>query len=188
MKRIRFLVGTLLVVVAAASGVRGDGGFFVTITEAPAGDLAQTRQEALLAIHDDGPDGEQRVTYVLRTHYDGNPSEFAWVIPVPATPTDVTAVELLVTVSPEMEQIVIRGSSLPGDAVKLDPMPLRPLDIRTLDIERLDTNGFLDVATDFAFDWDTDGKTRLRRIAQDHHNSRLQGRSWKKRHLFRDRH
>jgi len=71
--------------------VRGDGGFFVIEGEVQS--LAQTRQEVLLAIHGD-PAGEgQEVTYVLRTQYDGNPNEFAWVIPVPATPSDVVAHE-----------------------------------------------------------------------------------------------
>ncbi len=33
------------------------------------------------------------VTYVLSSDYTGNPSEFAWVVPLPATPTDVVAHE-----------------------------------------------------------------------------------------------
>jgi len=76
--------------------VRGDGGFFVLIGEATA--VAQTRQEVLLAIvpgdgNGDPAENAYRVTYVLQTDYTGEPSEFAWVVPVPATPTDVIAHE-----------------------------------------------------------------------------------------------
>ena len=91
MKRTRFLVSTWSVLAVAACPVWGDGGFFVTITEAQASSLAQTRQEALLAIHGGDAESTPYVTYVLRTHYDGDPREFAWVVPVPATPTDVVA-------------------------------------------------------------------------------------------------
>jgi hypothetical protein len=67
-----------------------DGGYF--IQSANEGQLAQTRQEALLAVHADDV-GTDYVTYVLRTQYDGNPGEFAWVIPLPSTPTDVVSHE-----------------------------------------------------------------------------------------------
>jgi hypothetical protein len=73
--------GVLLGGLIAASAVRADGGFFW----GEAATLAQTRQEALMAIHGD------EVTYVIRSLYDGSPNEFAWVLPLPNTPTDVTA-------------------------------------------------------------------------------------------------
>lgn len=63
-----------------------DGGMFLPI-QGEAADLSQTRQEAVLAVHPDGT----KVTYVLRSVYSGQASEFAWVLPVPATPTDVAA-------------------------------------------------------------------------------------------------
>ncbi len=83
-----FLSLTLL---TSSPFVFADGGFFFKDVEE--GELAQTRQEALLAIHGDSMAGTEYVTYVLRTHYDGTPSEFAWVVPVPATPTDVVSHE-----------------------------------------------------------------------------------------------
>ena len=74
----------------------GDGGFFhLLLDETEAANLAQTRQEAIVVI-DDGrytQDPVPKVTYVLRTRYTGAPETFAWVIPTPATPTDVVAYE-----------------------------------------------------------------------------------------------
>ena len=70
----------------------GDGGFFY---ETEAANIAQTRQEAIIVINED-LDAEEpisEVTYVLRTRYAGAPETFAWVIPAPATPTDVVAYE-----------------------------------------------------------------------------------------------
>jgi hypothetical protein len=68
-----------------------DGGFF--FEEGVASDLAQTRQEVLIAFYDGDQDGLPRTTYVLRSRYAGEPDAFAWVIPVPATPTDIVAHE-----------------------------------------------------------------------------------------------
>ncbi len=73
------------VVLLVPSLLRADGGFFYLTGQAA--DLAQTRQEALLAVH---PGGD-KVTYVVRNLYNGQASEFAWVMPVPDTPTDVVA-------------------------------------------------------------------------------------------------
>lgn len=42
-------------------------------------------------VPDATPAGVPHVTYVLGSDYDGDPSEFAWVIPVPNTPFDVVA-------------------------------------------------------------------------------------------------
>lgn len=69
----------------------GDGGFF--FREGVATDLAQTRQEVLIAIYDeaDGQESVPKVTYVLSSRYAGEPDAFAWVVPVPATPTNVVA-------------------------------------------------------------------------------------------------
>jgi hypothetical protein len=39
----------------------------------------------------EGQSGPTAVTYVLRTHYRGEPSALAWVVPVPATPLNVLA-------------------------------------------------------------------------------------------------
>jgi len=82
--RLAWQVATCLTLVLP-SLLRADGGFFLPI--GAAADLAQTRQEAVLAVH---PGGE-KVTYVLRSLYNGRASDFAWVLPVPATPTDVVA-------------------------------------------------------------------------------------------------
>jgi hypothetical protein len=71
----------VLLGVITASAVRADGGFFWS----EAASLAQTRQEALLAIHGD------QVTYVIRSLYNGDANDFAWVVPVPNTPNDVIA-------------------------------------------------------------------------------------------------
>jgi hypothetical protein len=76
---------TACTAIAFPSLLQADGGFFYLTGEAA--DLAQTRQEAVLAVHPDGT----KVTYVLRSLYNGDASEFAWVMPVAATPTDVVA-------------------------------------------------------------------------------------------------
>jgi len=82
MNRLSSLVVCVFVlVVVYASPVLGDGCFILPVGSAA--DLSQTRQEAVLAFHDTS------VTYVMRTMYTGSPNDFAWVIPVPATPNDV---------------------------------------------------------------------------------------------------
>ena len=69
-----------------------DGGYFVDISQTA--DLAQTRQEVLLAFHQTSDtDDTAQATYVLRSFYTGDAAAFAWVIPVPATPSDVVAHE-----------------------------------------------------------------------------------------------
>ena len=70
----------------------GDGGFFYYyyVIEGETADLAQTRQEVLLGVNDP-PQGTPGVTYVLRTQYQGSQEEFAWVVPIPDTPTDVVS-------------------------------------------------------------------------------------------------
>jgi len=73
------------VVLLFPSLLRADGGYFYQTGQAA--DLAQTRQEALLAVHPGGG----KVTYVVRNLYNGQATEFAWVMPVPNTPTDVAA-------------------------------------------------------------------------------------------------
>ena len=75
----------------AASPVLGDGGFFYV--EGEGTDLAQTRQEVLLAIHGSAGDAAGYVTYVLRSRYTGEPAALAWVVPVPATPANVVSHE-----------------------------------------------------------------------------------------------
>ena len=82
------LSGVLLVPVVAAIA---DGGFF--FLEGQSAPLAQTRQEVLAAFYHGSADGLDRATYVLRSRYTGTPAAFAWVVPVPATPTDVKAHE-----------------------------------------------------------------------------------------------
>lgn len=69
-----------------------DGGFFMPLGEVA--DLAQSRQEVLIAFYDAGvvQPASDHALYVLRSRYQGTPPEtLAWVIPVPATPTDVVA-------------------------------------------------------------------------------------------------
>jgi hypothetical protein len=78
----------------AATSAFGDGGFFYYFhEEGEAANLAQTRQEVLMAFYDGATNGLPQATYVLRTQYSGDPSDFGWVIPIPATPTDVVALE-----------------------------------------------------------------------------------------------
>ncbi len=68
-----------------------DGGYFPPILS-NAGDLAQTRQEVVLVIQRDAADESlNQVTYVIRSHYAGTPTDLAWVIPLPATPANVVA-------------------------------------------------------------------------------------------------
>lgn len=84
MKSVRILVVVMLALcIGEVPAARADGGMFQL--ETATASLAQVRQEALLAIEAD------KVTYVLRSFYQGRADEFAWVIPVPDTPTDVKA-------------------------------------------------------------------------------------------------
>lgn len=66
----------LVVSVLLAPRAAADGGFFVSTAEL----LAQERQEAVIALHEDA-DGPL-VTYVIASNYAGPPQEFAWVLPV----------------------------------------------------------------------------------------------------------
>lgn len=69
-----------------------DGGFFFLDGQAP--HLAQTRQEVIIAFYRAGSGSAalDKAVYVLRSRYLGAPPEtLAWVIPLPATPTDVIA-------------------------------------------------------------------------------------------------
>ncbi len=91
MRRTLLFADLLLVLSVAASPVFGDGGYFPSRWESETTDLAQTRQDVLLAIYNDPVDGAPQVTYVLRSAYTGQAEEFAWVVPVPDTPTDVVA-------------------------------------------------------------------------------------------------
>jgi hypothetical protein len=72
---------------AVADGY-ADGCFFYYET-GEAVDLAQTRQQVLMASYED--DGASQVTYVVQSAYSGDLSEFAWVLPVPAAPQDILA-------------------------------------------------------------------------------------------------
>ena len=72
-----------------APAVLADGVYFPLLSVGSSSDLAQTRQEVLMAVYE--ADDQPFVTYVLRTRYAGTPAELAWVVPVPATPTGVTA-------------------------------------------------------------------------------------------------
>ena len=87
-RRVHFAC-VLLSIWAATGTVFGDGGFF--FVEAEGVDLTQTRQEVLMAFYSDATGATPHVTYVLQTRYAGTPEELAWVIPVPATPTDLVA-------------------------------------------------------------------------------------------------
>jgi hypothetical protein len=91
MRAMRSSACVLLACVTTVAAALGDGGYFYE--EGAATQLAQTRQEVLLAIYEDRMSGAPQVTYVLRTQYAGTPAEFAWVVPVPAMPTDVVAHE-----------------------------------------------------------------------------------------------
>lgn len=68
-------------VLVCAGSALADGGIFIHDSTP----LSQTRQEALLAFE------ANKTMYVVRSLYNGRSSEFAWVLPVPNTPTDVVA-------------------------------------------------------------------------------------------------
>ncbi len=89
MLAVRLSACSLSVILFAALPALADGGFFYLQGEST--DLAQTRQEVVIAFHRDAADTADQATYVLATRYSGQPGELAWVIPLPATPTDVTA-------------------------------------------------------------------------------------------------
>lgn len=86
------LCGLAAICAWAAVPARADGGFI--FLEGDAAALAQTRQEVVIAFYRDGA-GEAAVDnalYVLRSSYTGTPPQsFVWLVPVPATPTDVVA-------------------------------------------------------------------------------------------------
>jgi len=91
MRRFDLLCLSFAVLLASPPPAQGDGGYFYYFGN-PTADLTQTRQEVVLVYQQAAPDAELfKVTYVLRSRYAGAPTELAWVIPVPATPTDVVA-------------------------------------------------------------------------------------------------
>lgn len=81
----RFLV--LALSLALFEGpAQGDGAFFPTRELGQSGQVvASPKQEAILLF-----DGET-VQVVLRTHFRAGPQELAWIVPVPAPPTDVAS-------------------------------------------------------------------------------------------------
>jgi hypothetical protein len=117
MRRTCLSTVTLFTFSAGTPFAFADGGYFFKAVEE--GELAQTRQEVLLAFQGDDTGETEYVTYVLRTHYAGNPSEFAWVIPVPATPTDVVSHETAILFD-ELNELtkprffVFQGVGFPG--------------------------------------------------------------------------
>jgi hypothetical protein len=89
MTRPGVLIAVLLTYLAVPA-VLADGGMFLPSGEAA--DLAQTRQEVLIAFHSgSGTDTQSYATYVIKTRYSGEPESLAWVIPAPSTPTGVVA-------------------------------------------------------------------------------------------------
>ena len=86
------VLALLFVILVDVRSAPADGVYFLVTGEGQTVDLAQTRQEVLLASYRSAGEVDH-VTYVLRASYSGSPSEFAWVIPAPATPTDVVAHE-----------------------------------------------------------------------------------------------
>jgi hypothetical protein len=99
--RTRICIAGLLLL--GASRAWADGGMFLPreVAASIAATLAQTRQEVVLAVHPlestaaptAAGSAQTAVTYVLRTHFRGEPTALAWVIPVPDTPTNVLAHE-----------------------------------------------------------------------------------------------
>jgi hypothetical protein len=112
---LKAVVASLLVVMFSDSmPVLGDGGFFFFQETTQ---LAQTRQKVLLAIHVDPNEAEDRVTYVIGSDYTGEPSEFAWVIPVPAVSTDAVAYDATSASRTNYEQLFIQKLQEHDDAV-----------------------------------------------------------------------
>jgi hypothetical protein len=79
------LTVVLVVVWPGWSPVWADGGLLWYQPVTQAGDLAQTRQQAVLALHGD------KLTYVIQSVYTGSAHDVVWVLPLPAAPTDVVA-------------------------------------------------------------------------------------------------
>ncbi len=74
----------LICAIGWLSHVHADGMMVRRTVLGTAGQLVQSpRQEALLIVRD------QQVRVILRTHFEKGPTELAWVVPVPAKPTDV---------------------------------------------------------------------------------------------------
>jgi hypothetical protein len=70
-------------VLTAAGGARADGFFAPRLLGEATKLVASPRQEALLV------DLGETVQVTLRTHFRAGPEELAWVVPVPAKPTDI---------------------------------------------------------------------------------------------------
>jgi len=86
------LCGVVGICAAAAVPAAADGGYIFLEGDATA--LAQTRQEVVIAFYRDGAGNAavDKALYVLRSRYTGTPPQsFVWLVPVPATPTDVVA-------------------------------------------------------------------------------------------------
>ena len=104
------LIITCAVVLILASATLGDG---VMISMQEVGQskpiVASPRQEALMVF-----DGAQ-VQVILRTYFRAGPKELAWIIPVPAAPTDIRPAddkifdELESSTAPQFYQYVGRG-------------------------------------------------------------------------------
>lgn len=90
MKSIYEFLWAMVVLVVAASSASGDGCYFELVGESQTTHLAQTRQEVLMAVQNGNAEA-RIITYVLRSHYTGDPSTFAWIIPLPVIPTDIVA-------------------------------------------------------------------------------------------------
>lgn len=76
-----------VVLALTESAALADGAYFRESHETTSGQIAQTRQEVLLAVAGDGD--ERLVTYIVGSQYTGTPTALAWIIPVPTTPTQI---------------------------------------------------------------------------------------------------
>ena len=77
-------VGAAFVTILPLARARGDGCMFAIEEVGKSGKMAASpKQEAVLI--QDGPN----VRVILRTHFRAGPKELAWVVPVPAKPTDI---------------------------------------------------------------------------------------------------
>jgi hypothetical protein len=89
MKRSVLLSMGLTTALMPATRLAADGGYFQLLGGALM--PSQTQQRVAMAFYQGADDGLDRVTYVVQSTYTGNAAEFAWVIPAPATPTEVVA-------------------------------------------------------------------------------------------------
>ena len=95
MRRSLHAAGGLLGALLIPAPLLADGCLIPSTLETQTGKLSQSRQEVIMVLADGavGQTGEPAptVTYILRSEYTGDAADLAWVVPSPATPTQVSS-------------------------------------------------------------------------------------------------